>query len=97
MDNTIWADMQETLNTLLQTALTKQLELAQVTSICHTAVSHDNIYCNRALPEGCAGPRSSNICLQQESGRNKDQYLFSKQRGRKDVGEREREASAARG
>lgn len=79
--------------TLLQTAMTKQWELAQVTSICHLAISHDNVYftLSRALPEGCASPRSLNICLEQESGRNKDQWLFSKERGLKEGGEWERE------
>lgn len=36
--------MQESINTLLQTAMIKQLEQAQMTSICSTAVSLDNVY-----------------------------------------------------
>lgn len=64
--------MQETINTLLRTAMHKQLEWAQVAPICYLDISHDNVYVSRAFPEGCADPRSLDICLQRESGRNKD-------------------------
>lgn len=64
--------MQETINPLLQTAIHKQLEWAQVASICYLDISQDIVYLSRAFPEGCADPRSLDICLQLESGRNKD-------------------------
>lgn len=59
--------------------MTHQLELVQGTPICFPALSRDYVYCKWALSEGCAGPRSLKICIQLESGRNEDQYMFLKE------------------
>lgn len=73
--------------------MTNQLELVQGTSVCFLGLSCDTI---GALPEGCAGPRSSNICTQLETGRNEDQCMFSEGLGLREEGEREAEAARGR-